>query len=696
MKYFWFVFSLILTLIGSAYAATGTIDPSSDGSYKALIESLGANGTINIGKFTTQSARNISVTDTALRGYAWGEGVGWIVMNCADTTSGCSTTNGNFKVANDGAGNLSGYAWGENTGWINFGPFTNPAISTVKISSGQFGGTLGSAGYAWVQNYGWMKFDCSSPASCVKTDWVPAGGTCSDGVQNQDETGVDTGGVCGGSGGGGGGIPQCRDSRDNEGDTLIDAQDPGCHTDGDATNPLSYDANDADEFNVVVDFCTAHPSDPSCSFCALHPTDAACQSNFCVENPSDPSCQQPFCATHPSDPSCQRPFCELHPTDPSCIAEPFCTAHPSDPSCSFCALHPTDSSCVHTPPTYCQLHPSECVPPQGPTRLQMILGGARHLIEGTAGTVARIAGIAAVGIGSAISFLLINPFSLYDIFLLLLRLWSLLLVALGVKKKAQPWGTVYDSVTKQPIDPAYVVLMDMQGKEIATSITDIEGRYGFSVPAGTYQIVANKTNYEFPSKKLAGKTEDELYRDLYFGGAITVTQEGGIIAKNIPLDQLGFDWNEYAKDEQRRLRMFKRRDLVIARISNALFVIGFVVTGVTMIIAPTVFTGVLLGIYVLMAIVRSIGLQVRPKGSVADTATQQPLPFSVVRIMSNATGTEIGHKVADAQGNYYALVANGTYRVVVDRKNADASYTPVPIPDIVAVKKGYLKQHFKV
>jgi len=41
--------------------------------------------------------------------------------------------------------------------------------------------------------------------------------------------------------------PQCNDKRDNDFDGLIDADDPQCHTDGDATNPASYDSNDYDE-----------------------------------------------------------------------------------------------------------------------------------------------------------------------------------------------------------------------------------------------------------------------------------------------------------------------------------------------------------------------------------------------------------------------------------------------------------------
>lgn len=40
---------------------------------------------------------------------------------------------------------------------------------------------------------------------------------------------------------------QCNDGTDNDGDSVIDANDPGCHTDGNADNPGSYDPTDTSE-----------------------------------------------------------------------------------------------------------------------------------------------------------------------------------------------------------------------------------------------------------------------------------------------------------------------------------------------------------------------------------------------------------------------------------------------------------------
>ena len=67
---------------------------------------------------------------------------------------------------------------------------------------------------------------------------------------DNDETDAGNAGT-GGSGGTGddddGGDTQCADGRDNDGDGVIDEDDPGCHTDGNANNPDSYNPDDDSE-----------------------------------------------------------------------------------------------------------------------------------------------------------------------------------------------------------------------------------------------------------------------------------------------------------------------------------------------------------------------------------------------------------------------------------------------------------------
>jgi LPXTG-motif cell wall-anchored protein len=46
-----------------------------------------------------------------------------------------------------------------------------------------------------------------------------------------------------------GGKPQCSDNKDNDGDGLVDEDDPGCHSDGNPNNASSYNPNDDNEAN---------------------------------------------------------------------------------------------------------------------------------------------------------------------------------------------------------------------------------------------------------------------------------------------------------------------------------------------------------------------------------------------------------------------------------------------------------------
>ena len=77
-----------------------------------------------------------------------------------------------------------------------------------------------------------------------------------------------------------GAAAQCSDTQDNDGDGRIDAEDPGCHSDGDASNPDSFDPNDNDE------------SDPECSDTQDNDGDG-------VADSEDPDCHTDGNASNP-------------------------------------------------------------------------------------------------------------------------------------------------------------------------------------------------------------------------------------------------------------------------------------------------------------------------------------------------------------------------------------------------------------
>lgn len=125
---------------------------------------------------------------------------------------------------------------------------------------------------------------------------------------------------------------------------------------------------------------------------------------------------------------------------------------------------------------------------------------------------------------------------------------NLIFVFLGLRKPRKFWGIVYDSVVKKPLDPVMVKLVSADGmQEVQNCITDISGRYGFLAEPGTYKILAQKTHYRFPSQ-LSNSLNDGFYDDLYRGELFNLTGESEVIAPNIPMDPINFDWNQASKD----------------------------------------------------------------------------------------------------------------------------------------------------
>ena len=298
-------------------------------------------------------------------------------------------------------------------------------------------------------------------------------------------------------------------------------------------------------------------------------------------------------------------------------------------------------------------------------------------------------------LGGAVSLLSVG-FGIQNLWWSLLRLVTLLLSAIGLRRNVRPWGIVYDSVTKQPIDPAYVALIDAQGKEVASAITDLDGRYGFLVKPGTYWLIAKKTHYIFPSVRLRGREPDELYDNLYFGESIDITEEHQVITKNIPLDPIGFDWNEFKKRDMKVMRYYRRRDKFVTQLIEGLFLAGFLLTFVVFLYSPNAYNYLVLLVYVGMVLMRLLGLRRCRSGVITRADTQDPYPFAILRVYSAATHQEAGHAVTDRAGRYCKLINNGTYYLRIFEKVTEEGFRLIHTSDKFTIRRGILNKNFKV
>jgi len=572
----------------------------------------------------------------------------------------------NFELTNDTVvvdsdNGLSGQVWGNDLGWVTLDP-TNGGVTFANTSTGVLTGKAWSqvsgwinfaptgqgvtinpdtgefAGYAWSGGAygGWIKFDCGDSSTCVKTTWRAS------------------------SGGGGGSGSNCTKNCNGPvvcppGWFLLGGQcvheDPPydyCPNINLVQTFIPngmYIDNNGNCVNIITDSGGGGSTGPD----STDPVDPT--------NPTDPI--DPIDPINPADPI--NPIDSVDPTGGDDGGGGFLTEVIEDVQITLLDLIDKISTFIKTP--------------EGSfiTKLISTLG----LITGL---VATLSGI----------------FSLTDIGLNFLRLWSFFLYGMGFKKRNRPWGVVYDSITKQPLDPVYVVLKDTQGNEIGSSITDLDGRYGFLVTPGIYSIVASKTNYTYPSVKLAGYTSDELYNDLYFGETIEIKEEGDIIAKNIPLDRLNFDWNEFAKKEQKRMKFYHTRDVLIARFSDFMFFLGFIVSVIVLFVAPKPYNVIIFTLYILLLLIRRTTIRKNRKGQVSFNNDNVPLSYGILRVKSSSSGQEVAHRVLDKFGNYYCLVPNGFYTVSFEKKNDDSSYSLIYTIQNIQVKNGILKKDFKI
>lgn len=224
-----------------------------------------------------------------------------------------------------------------------------------------------------------------------------------------------------------------------------------------------------------------------------------------------------------------------------------------------------------------------------------------------------------------------------------------------VRRRKRPWGIVYDSLTKQPIDLAIVRLFREDGSLMRTSVTDRAGRYGFLVDQpGRYRVEVVKTGYRL-SALLSGKVADGQYDHLYTGDLFTVAQPS-FINYNLPLDR------DAAQPTVAQVlgRHYRRAAHVVVSYS------GLVIGITAFLVARTNLALVLLGLHLVVFLLfrrLAAGRRSRPWGVVFDSSNSAALPHAVVRIYDQQYGRQLETQVADRYGRFGFLVGKNAYRI---------------------------------
>lgn len=272
-------------------------------------------------------------------------------------------------------------------------------------------------------------------------------------------------------------------------------------------------------------------------------------------------------------------------------------------------------------------------------------------------------GVAAVGTAAIVSWADILP---------LLRFLFLQPVLILGRGKREKWGSVYNSLSKLPVDLALVRLINAQtNKILQTKVTSSDGRYFFVVNAGKYRLEARKGNFLFPSGLLKDFQVDGQKSDIYHGEEIVVSEKGTVITANIPMDPSG-----QVIKTPRKLLLIK----ALRRIQNVVSWLGLVITIVTLYIAPTWYMWLLLGAHIAMTFVFKRLSKAPPAkgwGIVYDENNKKPLSNVVARLFDSKFNKLVATEVTSADGKYYFVAGENQYYISYDRDGYQPQKTEV-------------------
>lgn len=596
------------TTISHAVSASGKIDERNAGYYFARFLADPGVGvpspdlTINFGKFSgSNSPYSIVVDDNGIRGYAWGGIAGWIVFDCALTTNGCNTTNGNFKVSISEEGTLSGYAWGENTGWINFGPFTNEDISRVVINrKGFFQGSLSQAGYAWSEQLGWIVFDCGSLNSCVRAGYTP---------RAYRPTQVSSGS-----------ITQCGDGIDNDNDGLLDMADGNC---GNAS---------MSEFTTSI----LPPIFPSPQTPVVPPT--------IYDNPFIPEDTVGIPST----------------TENNLIQDVPQDARNdiSDQDMTIGATIARTVSDISTPKTRDALVDMlRNIFAWVKAFLDKITMLFELLMNGSFGK--KLTTNAPVGVVlfiiTAVSFGLFIPAAgAFELSAYPRLLVQQVKAALGFVSPIKPWGVVYDSVRHVPLVMQQLALRDTTGAVVAKTFSDSSGSFAFRVPVGIYTLdlvgaaeqLTKESNPLFGPNYVPGEV---------FGVSESVPSHPFSLAVSGISEQPISRWQAFAV----------KHEVFLTNMALLLFGVGALSALLGVIFYPGIYSITVFGIYGIVGLLRSFGMIGSYATVLIDKIQNIPLTGQLVQIFDYTTKKEVARTLSNRFGKTYIQIPPGQYYMSV-------------------------------
>lgn len=230
------------------------------------------------------------------------------------------------------------------------------------------------------------------------------------------------------------------------------------------------------------------------------------------------------------------------------------------------------------------------------------------------------------------------------------------------KRKKSGYGTVFDSITGEPIDLARVRLVDVHGLTVASAVTDDAGHYRLSVMPGEYTVEVSKSGYEFPSVFLKHHAYSRTYDNVLPTHKVKI-KDYGIITKNIPMDP--------ERGVSKRSNVFRETIVLNDNVQLTIAYVSPFAAAVLPILERTnyVLWG-MFAIYVSIIVYRITHfLPGKPAyGTITDVESQKRIPKAVVRLYDAKFNKLLDTQITSGKGRYAFLVNRGAYYVTIHRE----------------------------
>ena len=280
-----------------------------------------------------------------------------------------------------------------------------------------------------------------------------------------------------------------------------------------------------------------------------------------------------------------------------------------------------------------------------------------------------------VGLGILIGGIGTIPYVLIQLFLALSSLF-------GFRKKGNPAGYVYDSVTKEPIPQCIVRVFNENNELVWTDVTDRNGYFkSVTLKAGEYSITVTAQHYSFPSKLIFGKTDFPL-ENVYHGQEF-YSSRGVLPNFSIPMDKREMSDVRYVFNQFRFASKALWKSLHIL-----LFVVGLIFSIYALSTNQVWYNYLIIGLYIPSIFLLFFSLFGRGEryGVVKDVHGKR-LSGIVLGLKEKEFDKLISKRVTDDYGKYRFFIYPGKYDLVIlstDWKLVDGQN----LSDIVVKKIG--------